>query len=255
MRRASFRSRTGRPTPCQRRARRAKGRRWHVLEEHDKSCAAVEDRLRGEGPLTANELGGAKKGGPWWDWSETKIAAEWLLDIGELVCRRAAGLPTRLRPGRARHPARAPRAGVDRRAVRRAPGRRGRAFPRRGDGGRPGRVPRAAATVGPPRAAGHRPWSRSPWRGGGRPRSPIPPPSSRSACGHATGASSCPPSTHSSGTATGSSASSACATDSRPTRRRQSGPMATSPCRCWRGRSSSGWSTRAVVTTRSSPSR
>ena len=41
--------------------------------------------------MTANELGGAKKGGPWWDWSETKIAAEWLLDIGELVCRERRG--------------------------------------------------------------------------------------------------------------------------------------------------------------------
>ena len=74
-----------------RRARLAKGKRWHTLEEHDKSCAAVEDRLRAEGPLTANELGGAKKGGPWWDWSETKIAAEWLLDIGVLVCRERRG--------------------------------------------------------------------------------------------------------------------------------------------------------------------
>ncbi len=51
----------------------------------------VVARLRAEGPLTANELGGAKKGGPWWDWSETKIAAEWLLDIGELVCRERRG--------------------------------------------------------------------------------------------------------------------------------------------------------------------
>jgi uncharacterized protein len=74
-----------------RRARRAKGKRWHILEERDKSCAAVEARLRAEGPLTANELGGAKKGGTWWDWSETKIAAEWLLDIGVLVCRRRRG--------------------------------------------------------------------------------------------------------------------------------------------------------------------
>jgi uncharacterized protein YcaQ len=47
--------------------------------------------LRADGPLTANELGGAKKGGPWWDWSETKIAAEWLLDIGELVGRERRG--------------------------------------------------------------------------------------------------------------------------------------------------------------------
>ncbi len=74
-----------------RRARRAKGRRWHVLQEQDKSCNAVLARLRDEGPLTANELGGAKKGGPWWDWSETKIAAEWLLDIGGLVCRERRG--------------------------------------------------------------------------------------------------------------------------------------------------------------------
>jgi uncharacterized protein len=74
-----------------RRARLAKGKRWHNLAEQDKSCAAVADRLRAEGPLTANELGGAKKGGPWWDWSETKIAAEWLLDIGVLVCRERRG--------------------------------------------------------------------------------------------------------------------------------------------------------------------
>ncbi len=74
-----------------RRARCAKGKRWHILAEHDKSCSAVEGRLRAQGPLTANELGGAKKGGPWWDWSETKIAAEWLLDIGVLVCRQRRG--------------------------------------------------------------------------------------------------------------------------------------------------------------------
>jgi len=74
-----------------RRARRARGRRWHVLQEQDKTCGEVLARLRDQGPLTANELGGAKKGGPWWDWSETKIAAEWLLDIGEVVCRERRG--------------------------------------------------------------------------------------------------------------------------------------------------------------------
>jgi uncharacterized protein YcaQ len=74
-----------------RRSRLAKGRRWHVLQEQDKSCGLVRARLRADGPLTANELGGAKKGGPWWDWSETKIAAEWLLDIGEVVCRERRG--------------------------------------------------------------------------------------------------------------------------------------------------------------------
>lgn len=74
-----------------RRERRAKGKRWHVLEERDKTCAEVVARIRAEGPLTANELGGAKKGGPWWDWSDVKIAAEWLLDTGELVCRERRG--------------------------------------------------------------------------------------------------------------------------------------------------------------------
>ena len=74
-----------------RRARRAKGHRWHVLENAERSCAAVLDRLKSDGPLTSTELGGAKNGGPWWDWSETKIAVEWLLDTGDVVCTRRRG--------------------------------------------------------------------------------------------------------------------------------------------------------------------
>ena len=31
-------------------ARRAKGKRWHVLQEHDKTCGHVLSRLRDEGP-------------------------------------------------------------------------------------------------------------------------------------------------------------------------------------------------------------
>jgi uncharacterized protein YcaQ len=42
-------------------------------------------RLCGEGLMTATELGGAKNGGPWWDWSESKIAIDWLLDTGVVV--------------------------------------------------------------------------------------------------------------------------------------------------------------------------
>ncbi|MFJ6792290.1 winged helix-turn-helix domain-containing protein [Streptomyces angustmyceticus] len=71
-----------------RRARRAKGHRWHVMEDSARSCAAVLDRLTADGPLTTSELGGGRKGGEWWDWSETKIAVEWLLDTGEVVCTR-----------------------------------------------------------------------------------------------------------------------------------------------------------------------
>jgi uncharacterized protein YcaQ len=74
-----------------RRASVQRGRRWHRLQDADRSCAYVRDRIRAEGPLSARDLGGAKKGGPWWDWTETKIAAEWLLDIGELVCRQRKG--------------------------------------------------------------------------------------------------------------------------------------------------------------------
>ncbi|GGO97354.1 hypothetical protein GCM10012280_58980 [Wenjunlia tyrosinilytica] len=74
-----------------RRARRARGHRWHVMEDADRSCAAVLDRLEAEGPLTSTELGGAKNGGPWWDWSETKIAVEWLLDTGDVVCAQRRG--------------------------------------------------------------------------------------------------------------------------------------------------------------------
>jgi uncharacterized protein len=70
---------------------RAKGKRWHSLESRGNATDDVLLRLGADGPLTANQLGGAKKGGPWWDWSETKIAAEWLLDIGELVCRERRG--------------------------------------------------------------------------------------------------------------------------------------------------------------------
>jgi hypothetical protein len=74
-----------------RRARRARGHRWHRLSDADTACRAVLDRLRADGPLTATDLGGAKNGGPWWDWSETKIAVEWLLDTGEVVCTRRQG--------------------------------------------------------------------------------------------------------------------------------------------------------------------
>ena len=74
-----------------RRARLARGRRWHLLENEAASCADVVARLGAEGPLTARQLGGAKKGGVWWDWSEVKIAAEWLLDTGVLVCRQRRG--------------------------------------------------------------------------------------------------------------------------------------------------------------------
>jgi len=86
-----------------RRALRARGRRWH--QSVDRVCAEVLARLQAEGPLNATQLGGAKAGGAWWDWSETKIAVEWLLDVGEVICvrrdgwRRVYDLPQRVLPG------------------------------------------------------------------------------------------------------------------------------------------------------------
>ncbi len=86
-----------------RRAFLARGSRWH--QSHPDVCAKVLARIRAEGPLTTTELGGAKKGGDWWDWSDTKIAVEWLLDTGEVICVRRVGwrrvydLPERVLPG------------------------------------------------------------------------------------------------------------------------------------------------------------
>ncbi|MFT2019626.1 winged helix-turn-helix domain-containing protein [Streptomyces sp. 796.1] len=48
-------------------------------------------QLRAEGPLTASQLGGAKNGGEWWDWSAAKIAVERALMYGEVVCTERRG--------------------------------------------------------------------------------------------------------------------------------------------------------------------
>src|SRR5262249_38351212 len=66
---------------ARRRGIQAQGQRWHQVSQA--ACEEVLARLKTEGPLTATQLGGAKAGGPWWDWSEVKIAAEWLLDTGQ----------------------------------------------------------------------------------------------------------------------------------------------------------------------------
>ncbi len=85
-----------------RRRFRARGQRWHQVTPE--TCEKVLARLRAEGPLTATELGGAKAGGPWWDWSDVKVAVEWLLDTGEVICaqrtgwRRVYDLPERVLP-------------------------------------------------------------------------------------------------------------------------------------------------------------
>lgn len=79
-----------------------RGQRWHGVPSS--ALEGILARLRAEGPLTTKDLGGAKKSGYWWDWSEAKIAMEWLLDIGEVVVARRSGwrrvydLPDRVVP-------------------------------------------------------------------------------------------------------------------------------------------------------------
>jgi uncharacterized protein YcaQ len=72
-----------------RRHYRRRGWRWHQVAE--RASGEVLGRLRAEGPLTATDLGGAKRGGPWWDWSDVKIATEFALDVGDVVCSRRHG--------------------------------------------------------------------------------------------------------------------------------------------------------------------
>ncbi|MGW0801748.1 winged helix-turn-helix domain-containing protein [Nonomuraea sp. NPDC002799] len=71
-----------------RRAYRERRYRWHEVPDNvDK----LLDQVRESGPVTTTDVGGAKNGGAWWDWSDSKISLEWLLDIGELVCSRRVG--------------------------------------------------------------------------------------------------------------------------------------------------------------------
>ncbi|MGV9874748.1 winged helix-turn-helix domain-containing protein [Streptomyces cellulosae] len=67
-----------------RRAYRARPHWNHELP--DDVYDQVIKQLRTDGPLTATELGGAKRTSEWWDWSGTKVAVERALMYGEVVC-------------------------------------------------------------------------------------------------------------------------------------------------------------------------
>ncbi|MFE6283069.1 winged helix-turn-helix domain-containing protein [Streptomyces sp. NPDC057877] len=58
---------------------------WHH-DLPDGTYDQVIKQLRAEGPLTATELGGAKRTSEWWDWSGAKVAVERALMYGEVVC-------------------------------------------------------------------------------------------------------------------------------------------------------------------------
>ena len=72
-----------------RRAYKRRGFHWHKVPT--KAIDAVRGALRDDGPLTTSGLGGAKKSSEWWDWSDSKVAVEWLLLLGEVVCVRRIG--------------------------------------------------------------------------------------------------------------------------------------------------------------------
>ena len=85
-----------------RRAFRARGQRWHEVPRT--ACDEVLASLAANGPMTVSDLGGARRTAEWWDWSDVKVAVEWLLDIGEVVCaerrawKRVYDLPERALP-------------------------------------------------------------------------------------------------------------------------------------------------------------
>ncbi|ROQ71801.1 hypothetical protein EDD95_7934 [Streptomyces sp. CEV 2-1] len=72
-----------------RRAYRSRPQWHHDLP--DGTYDTVIKQLRTEGPPTATELGGAKNGGEWWDWSASKVAVERALMYGEVVCTERRG--------------------------------------------------------------------------------------------------------------------------------------------------------------------
>jgi len=73
------------------RRRRNRGRAKHWGEHSAAAAKAVLKEVRAQGPMTATDLGGAKKSAGWWGWSEVKSAAEFLLATGQLTCTRRVG--------------------------------------------------------------------------------------------------------------------------------------------------------------------
>ncbi|MFJ3931960.1 winged helix-turn-helix domain-containing protein [Streptomyces sp. NPDC090029] len=72
-----------------RRAYRSRPQWFHDLP--DGAYDQVIRQLQAQGPLTATQLGGAKNGGEWWDWSASKVAVERALMYGEVVCTERRG--------------------------------------------------------------------------------------------------------------------------------------------------------------------
>jgi uncharacterized protein len=94
--------------------------RWRMQEAHTAAWGSVRriardkpgfvertlEEIRAWGPLGASELEGERprRGGPWWDWHDSKVALEWLFWTGQVTTARRRGferlydLPDRVLP-------------------------------------------------------------------------------------------------------------------------------------------------------------
>ena len=90
-----------------RRHYRARGERWHRVPTQE--LDGLLRTIRDTGPVTTSDVGGAKSGADWWEWSAAKVGLEWLLDIGEVAVTRRVGwrrtydLAERVVPDHLRH--------------------------------------------------------------------------------------------------------------------------------------------------------
>ena len=66
-----------------------RGVRWHHVSPQ--AVTEVIARIADDGPVNTSHVGGAKKSGYWWDWSDAKIALEYLLDVGRVACVQRVG--------------------------------------------------------------------------------------------------------------------------------------------------------------------
>ena len=66
-----------------------RGVRWHQVSP--RAVREVIARIADAGPVNTTHVGGAKKSGDWWDWSDAKIALEYLLDVGQVACVQRVG--------------------------------------------------------------------------------------------------------------------------------------------------------------------
>ena len=66
-----------------------RGVRWHQVSQ--RAVTDVVARIADDGPVNTSHVGGAKKSGYWWDWSDAKIALEYLLDVGQVACVQRVG--------------------------------------------------------------------------------------------------------------------------------------------------------------------